>query len=104
MTTRIRPTTTTDDDPRRQILGVLRTRLGAARTAELAQATDLTELEVIDALYDLERDGLVTPNHVADADDGVDHVPMVDDNRRLLHRGSRQSETARPFESPLRRR
>jgi hypothetical protein len=40
---------------------VLRTRLRAARTVELARATGLTELEVLDALYELERDGLVTP-------------------------------------------
>ena len=73
MTTRTRPTTTTDDDPRQQILSVLRTRLGAGRTPELAQATGLTELEVIDALYDLERDGLVTPVWRI-TDDGVDHA------------------------------
>jgi predicted transcriptional regulator len=74
MTTRTRPTATTNGDPRQQILGVLRTRMGAARTAELAQATGLTELEVIDALYDLERDGLVTPTVWRITDDGVDHV------------------------------
>jgi predicted transcriptional regulator len=74
MTTSTQPTTTADGDPRQQILGVLRARLRAARTAELAQVTGLTELEVIDALCDLERDGLVTPTVWRITDDGVDRV------------------------------
>jgi hypothetical protein len=74
MTTHTRPTTTTDDDPGQRILGVLRTRLGAARTPELAQATGLTALEVLDALVELERNGLVTPTVWRITDDGVDHV------------------------------
>jgi hypothetical protein len=74
MRTHTRPTTTTAGAPGRRILAVLRTRLRAARTAELATATGLTELEVIDALYDLERDGLVTPTVWRITDHGVDHV------------------------------
>jgi hypothetical protein len=62
MTTHTRPTTTNKRTPSQQILAVLRTRLRAARTIELARATGLTELEVLDALYELERDGLVTPS------------------------------------------
>jgi hypothetical protein len=53
---------------------VLRTRLGAARTVELARATGLTELEVLDALYELEHDGLVTPTVWRITEDGADHA------------------------------
>jgi DNA-binding IclR family transcriptional regulator len=73
MTTHTRPTTTTAGAPGRQILAVLRTRLRAARTAELAIATGLTELEVLQALYDLERHGLVTPTAWRITDDGLEH-------------------------------
>jgi hypothetical protein len=45
----------------RQVLEVLRTRCNAAGVAELARATGLDELQVIDALYALEHDGRVTP-------------------------------------------
>lgn len=44
-----------------RVLGVLRVRLGAARLPELAHAIGLTELEVLDALYELERCGQVAP-------------------------------------------
>jgi DNA-binding Lrp family transcriptional regulator len=74
MSTHTQPTTTTAGDPGQRILAVLRTRLRAARTAELARATGLTEFEVLDALYELERDGLVTPTVWRITDDGVDHV------------------------------
>jgi DNA-binding HxlR family transcriptional regulator len=74
MTTYTPPTTITADAPAQRILAVLRARLGAARTAELARATGLTELEVLDALHALERDGLVTPTVWRVTDDGVDHV------------------------------
>jgi hypothetical protein len=47
--------------PARRVLEVLRTRCNAARVAELAYATGLEELQVIDALYALEQHGLVTP-------------------------------------------
>jgi hypothetical protein len=74
MTTHLRPITITADAPAQRILAVLRTRLRAARTAELARATGLTDFEVLDALYDLERDGLVTPTVWRITDDGADHV------------------------------
>jgi DNA-binding IclR family transcriptional regulator len=45
----------------RRVLEVLRTRCGAAGVAELARASGLDELQVIDALYTLEQHGLVTP-------------------------------------------
>ena len=45
----------------RRVLEVLRTRCSAAAVAELARATGLDELQVIDALYALEHDGRVTP-------------------------------------------
>jgi predicted transcriptional regulator len=67
-------TRTTVCTPRQRILAVLRTRLGAARTVELARATGLTELEVLDALYELEHDGLVTPTVWQITEDGADHA------------------------------
>jgi hypothetical protein len=48
-------------DQAQRVLGVLRTRCNAAAVAELARATGLDELQVIDALYALEHDGRVTP-------------------------------------------
>jgi DNA-binding IclR family transcriptional regulator len=60
------------DDPARRVLEVLRTRGGAARMAELARATGLDELQVIDALYALEQHGLVTPTVWRLADLGRD--------------------------------
>jgi hypothetical protein len=54
-------TTTPAISADQQVLGVLRVRLGAARLPELAEATGLSELEVLDALYELKRAGQVTP-------------------------------------------
>ena len=56
----------------RRVLEVLRTRCGAAGLAELAHATCLDELQVIDALYALEQQGLVTPTVWRLADLGRD--------------------------------
>jgi predicted transcriptional regulator len=50
-----------DEHARRRVLEVLRSRCGAAMLSELVAATGLDELQIIDALYALERDGLVTP-------------------------------------------
>jgi hypothetical protein len=61
------PTTRTPSMPAaagewaRQVLEVLRTRCCAAGLSELARVTGLTEVQVIDALYALERQGVVTP-------------------------------------------
>jgi DNA-binding Lrp family transcriptional regulator len=60
--------------PRLRILTILRTRLRAARITELARATGLTELEVLDALYKLEHDGPVTPSVWRITDDVADHA------------------------------
>ena len=54
----------------RRVLEVLRTRCGAAGLTELARATGLDELQVIDALYALEQQGLVTPTVLRLADLG----------------------------------
>ena len=51
----------TSADHAERVLEILRTRCNAARVGELAAATGLTELEVIDALYELEHSGQVTP-------------------------------------------
>jgi hypothetical protein len=48
-------------DHGKRVLEILRTRCSAARVCELATATGLAELEVIDTLYELERSGQVTP-------------------------------------------
>jgi hypothetical protein len=53
------PSTSTDHANR--VLEILRTLCNAARVCELATAAGLAELEVIDALYQLERSGQVTP-------------------------------------------
>jgi predicted Rossmann fold nucleotide-binding protein DprA/Smf involved in DNA uptake len=45
----------------RRVLELLRMRCNAAGVAELARATGLDELQVIDALYALEQRGRVTP-------------------------------------------
>ena len=55
------PTEAAVGESARRVLGVLRTRCSAAGVAELARATGLDELQVIDALYALEQDGRVTP-------------------------------------------
>jgi DNA-binding IclR family transcriptional regulator len=54
-------TPTAVSDWARRVLELLRTRCGAAGLAELARATGLDELQVIDVLYALEQQGLVTP-------------------------------------------
>jgi hypothetical protein len=51
----------TNADHAKRVLEILRTRCSAAPVCELAIATGLGELEVIDALYELERSGRVTP-------------------------------------------
>jgi predicted ArsR family transcriptional regulator len=60
-TTTATPASAGDQHARRRVLEVLRNRCSAARLSELARATGLDELQVLDALYALEHDGLVTP-------------------------------------------
>jgi hypothetical protein len=48
-------------EPARRVLQLLRTRCSAAGVTELTRAIGLDELQVIDALYELEQHGLVTP-------------------------------------------
>jgi predicted transcriptional regulator len=63
---------TQQQDVRRRVLEVLRTRCRAAMLSELVRATGLDELQVLDALYALEHDGLVTPSvwRINDLDGG----------------------------------